>query len=75
MHTAWRRLDKPLFRFCRIEAQIHSAGWYDSGNGVFVYHLGDGVAQQDHILIERFNMALQLDPVDQIDRNGYVFFS
>jgi hypothetical protein len=28
---------------------------------VLVNHLGDGIAKQNYILIERFNLALQLD--------------
>ena len=42
----------------------------DNGRySVFVNHLGHGIAQQDHILIKRFNLPLQFDSVNQIDGN------
>ena len=44
-----------------------------SRNGVFVDHLGDGVAQQDHILVEGFDLALKLDAVDEVNRHRHVF--
>ena len=34
---------------------------------MLVNHLGDGVAQQNHVLIERLDLALQFNPVDEID--------
>jgi hypothetical protein len=34
---------------------------------MFINHLGDGVTQQNHILIERLDLALQFNPVDEID--------
>ncbi len=36
---------------------------------MLVHHLGDVVAQQHHVLIERLNLALQLDAVDQVNRH------
>ncbi|MNC24696.1 hypothetical protein D3C75_727610 [compost metagenome] len=44
-------------------------------DGVLVDHLADGVLQQYHELVERFDRALQFDTVDQV--NGYrdLFFS
>src|SRR5690606_38956265 len=42
---------------------------HHGGNGVLVDHLADGVAQQHHELVERFDGALQLDAVDEVDRN------
>ena len=36
---------------------------------MLVNHLGDGVSKQDHVLVERFDLALKLDAVDQINRN------
>jgi hypothetical protein len=41
----------------------------DRRYGVLVDHLGDGVFQQDDILIERLDVPLKLDTVDQIDRD------
>ncbi len=46
----------------------------DNGRySVFVNHLGHGIAQQDHILIKRFNLSLQFDSVNQIDGNWDMF--
>src|SRR5690242_2083196 len=39
------------------------------GDGVLVHHLADAVLQQDHELVEGFDLTLQLDAVDQINRN------
>ena len=36
---------------------------------MLVNHLSDSVAKQDHILVERFDLTLKLDAVDQINRN------
>jgi hypothetical protein len=40
----------------------------DSGNGVFVNHLGDRILKQYHVLVIAFDLALQLDAVDQINQ-------
>src|SRR5688500_19450357 len=45
------------------------------GDGVLVDHLGDGVAQQHHVLVERFDLALQLDAVHQVDGNRDVLLA
>jgi hypothetical protein len=55
--------------------QIHGARRHDRRNGVFVDHLGDGVTQQHDVLIERFDVTLQLDAVDEVNRNRNVLFS
>ncbi len=39
---------------------------------MFVDHLGHGVAQEHHILIERFDLALQLDAVDEVNRDRHM---
>jgi hypothetical protein len=39
---------------------------------VLVNHLGDRVAQQDNILIKGLDLTLQLNAVDQIDRNRHM---
>ena len=36
---------------------------------MFVNHLRNGVAQEHNILVKRFNLALQLDAVDQVNRD------
>ncbi|MPN62395.1 hypothetical protein SDC9_210142 [bioreactor metagenome] len=40
------------------------------GDGVLVHHLGDGVLEEDDVLVKRLNLPLQLDAVHQIDGNG-----
>ncbi|MCY1173628.1 hypothetical protein D9M73_137950 [compost metagenome] len=55
--------------------QTDRAHGYNGRDGVFVDHLADGVLQQDHELVEGFDRALQLDTVNQIDRNPNFFFS
>jgi hypothetical protein len=41
-------------------------------NRVLVNHLGNGIAQQHNILIERFDLALKLDAVDEVDRHRHM---
>ena len=40
---------------------------------MLVDHLGHGVTQQNHVLVKGFNLSLQLDTVDQINRNWDMF--
>jgi hypothetical protein len=42
---------------------------------VLVDHLGDGVLEQDHILVERLDLSLKLDSVHEVDRNLNVFLA
>src|SRR6266487_1274234 len=44
-------------------------GRHHGRDRVLVYHLGDGIFQQDDILIERLDLSLKLDAVDQVDGN------
>ena len=41
---------------------------HDRRDRVLVDHLRDRVLEQDHVLVERFDLSLQLDAVDEIDR-------
>ena len=52
--------------------KIHSAAGNDGGNRMLVDHLGHRIAQQDHILIERLDLSLQFDPVDEINGNRHM---
>jgi len=36
---------------------------------MFVNHLRHGIAKQNHVLIEGFDLPLQFDPIDEINRN------
>jgi len=36
---------------------------------MLVDHLGDRIAKQNHILIERLDLALQFNPIDEINGN------
>ncbi len=63
-----------LLRF-GFNIEIDRARRDHRGNGVLVHHLGDRIAQQNDVLIKRFDMALQLDAVDQIDRDWNMLFA
>jgi len=54
---------------------VHSASRNNRGDGVLVDHLGDGVLEEDDVLVERLNLALQLDTVDEVDRYLNVLFT
>ncbi|RML89195.1 GTPase [Pseudomonas syringae pv. maculicola] len=55
--------------------QANRANRYDGGNGVFVDHLADSVFQQNDELVERLDRSLQLDTVDQVDRDADLLLS
>jgi len=40
---------------------------------VFVNHLGHRVAKQHHVLIERLDLPLKLDAIDQVDGHWNMF--
>src|SRR5690606_23743173 len=61
--------------FALIGAEIDRARRHDRGDGVLVDHLRHRVLQQHHVLIERFNLALQFDAIDHVDRNGNVLLA
>ena len=42
---------------------------------MLVYHLGDRIFQQHDVLIERLDLTLQLDAVDEVDRDLYVLLA
>ena len=58
--------------FALADRKIHGTARHDGGDGVLVDHLGHGVAQQHNVLIERFDLALQLDAIDEIDGHRHV---
>ena len=37
---------------------------------MLVHHLGNRITEQHDVLVERFDVPLKLDAVDQIDRDG-----
>jgi hypothetical protein len=53
----------------------HRTRGHDGRNGVFVDHLGDCIFQQHDVLVERFDLALQLNAVDQVNRDLNVLFT
>ena len=55
--------------------EVDRAAGYHSGDGVLVDHLGHSIAQQHHVLVERFDVTLQLDAVDQVDRHRNMLFA
>src|SRR5947209_355112 len=70
-------LDDGRFRDLTILAggQAHVARGHNRGNGMLVHHLTDAISQQDDELIERVDMSLQLDAVDEIDGYGHPLFA
>src|SRR3954464_6999885 len=49
--------------------EVDGTAGNDGGDGVLVDHLGHGIAEQDDVLVERLDLALQLDAVDEVDRD------
>ena len=39
---------------------------------MLINHLGDGIAQKHDILIKRFDLTLQFDPVNKVNLDGHV---
>jgi hypothetical protein len=64
-----RSLDDRRFRNFAILAggKPHIASRHDRRNGMFIDHLAHAVPEQNHELIERIDLSLQLDAVHQID--------
>lgn len=52
-----------------LNVKIHWTAGHHCGNGMLVHHLRHGVAQEHHILIERFDVAVQFDAIDEVDRD------
>ena len=42
---------------------------------MFVDHLCHCVAQQDHVLVKRFDLTLQFDAIDQVNGDRYMLFA
>ena len=55
--------------------QAHVARRHDRGNRVLVDHLADAVLQQHHELVKGIDLTLQLDAVDEVDRDGHPLFA
>src|ERR1700712_3821302 len=58
--------------------RARQTNWTNRNNGrdgVFVNHLADSVLQQNYELVKRLDRALQLDTVNQINRNPNLFFT
>src|SRR6266550_5859792 len=58
-----------------VRGHRHGARRNDGRDSVLVYHLGDRVFQQHDVLIERLDLTLQLDAVDEVDRDLYVLLA
>ena len=52
-----------------VSRKINRPTRNDCRDRMLVNHLRDGITQKDYILIERFNLPLQFNPVDEINRN------
>jgi hypothetical protein len=44
-------------------------------NGVLIDDLRHRISEQDHILIEGFDVPLQFDAIDEKDKNGNALFT
>ena len=42
---------------------------------MFVDHLGHGVAQKHDVLVERLNLALKFDAVDEVNGHRHMLFA
>jgi hypothetical protein len=62
-------------RRCFGSLEVDRATRHHGRDGVLVDHLGHGIAKQHHILVERLDVALKLDTVDEIDRNRNMLLS
>jgi len=63
-----------LLRFL-LGAQVDGPRRHHRGDGVLVDHLRDRVTEQYHVLVEGLDLALQLDAVDEIDRDRDVLLA
>src|SRR4051812_32216648 len=70
----WNRASRLVGRF-GLGLEVHRPAGHDGRDRVLVDHLRDGVAQENHVLVERLDVALQLDPVDEVDRNRNVLLA
>eukprot|EP01136_Pigoraptor_vietnamica_P011500 Opistho-1_new@50419 len=64
-------------RFARAfgSVEVHRTAWHHGRDRVLVDHLGHGIAQQDHVLVEGLDMPLQFDAVDQVDGHRHMFLA
>src|SRR5574340_1459301 len=58
-----------------VKLEIDGTRGNDGRNRMFVDHLRDRIFEQHDVLIERIDLPLQLDAVDQVDRYRDVFFT
>ena len=63
------------WRLAISSRQTHISRRHDCRNSVLIDHLGDGVFQQHHKLVEGFDLSLKLDAVDQVDLDGNPFLA
>src|ERR1700744_966102 len=59
----------------RVRMEVHRACRHHRRDRVLVNHLSHGIAEQNDILVERFDVALQLDAIHKVDRHGHMFFA
>ena len=67
-------IDALFRRFVSVRNR-YCASRNDGGDRVFVDHLGDGIFEQNDVLVERLNLALQLDAVDEVNGDLNVLFA
>jgi hypothetical protein len=52
--------------------KVDGTAWNDGGNSVFVDHLRHSVAKQNDVLVERLDLALEFDAIDQVDGHWHM---
>jgi len=55
-----------------VGVEVHCTARHHGGDRVLVDHLRHGVTQQHHVLIERLDVTLQLDAVNQVNGHWHV---
>ncbi len=58
--------------FRLFQTDLHRAGRNHRRDGMLVHHLRDCILEQNHILVEGFDLALQFDAIHQINRNRHM---
>ena len=76
MNSRWRDAGRNSGLLARlVGVEVDRAAGHHGGNGVFVDHQCDGVAQQHYILVKLLDVALELDAIDQIKGHRHVLFA
>src|SRR3954468_22012292 len=83
LSPSWARPMSRLTRIARgrsgfrrmLKRDGYRAGRHHRGNGVLVHHLRHGIFEEHDVLVEGFDLALELDAVDQVDRDRHMLLA